>query len=116
MSASGQGFEDPHGQVEAEQIELHGNRVSFLRAGGGRGRRAARQTAVVHALRIPAAWMTAPGERRRYQWTPRIRYANASCWFDACSSVEVPRRAAAPASFDPPPEPPFAALESGNMW
>jgi len=35
MSASGQGFEDPHGQVEAEQIELHGNRVSFLRAGDG---------------------------------------------------------------------------------
>ena len=35
MSASGQGFEDPYGQIEAEQIELHGNRVSFLRAGDG---------------------------------------------------------------------------------
>ena len=35
MSASSQGFTDPYGQVEAEQVTLHGNRVGFLRAGEG---------------------------------------------------------------------------------
>ena len=35
MSTKKQGFQDPYGQVEAEQVVLHGNHVSFLRAGEG---------------------------------------------------------------------------------
>jgi hypothetical protein len=54
----------------------------------------------------------------RYQWMPRMRYANAACWLesspDATSCSVAGRRSDAGASsfaFSP-----FAAVESGKMW
>ena len=46
---------------------------------------------------------------RRYQCTPRIRFANSTCWFEACSSAA----GGSPGCFGFFSSP-FAALESGN--
>ena len=46
-----------------------------------------------------------------YQCTPRIRFANRTCWLLACSSVVC--SGCAPGSFFLSP---LAALESGNRW
>ena len=99
---------DPHRHL----LDREGPPDPRLRAGGRPGRGHAPDRGVAAEAR--GCWSGAESGEPGYQCIPRIRYANASCWLFACSSVVAPRDAPAVASafgFSP-----FAAVESGNMW